>query len=235
MVYAWSVSRGGAGEISLCPIGAPAGAPETPERSESMSRGLQSPECGSGSAACGFESASRGARATPRRSPSTARGSPSACEDSDPRHVGPDPRHVGLDSCRAESAPKDQRSSTAWSLRRARSAERRIEAHPPRPHRASSATSPTVASAHARRIDCQVLAEELAPLEVAWSATDPSTVTGRGSRRPAGYFGAASTDTSSELLGPASGRPLTLQAKQVCNSALSLTSRARPRLHSIQF
>ena len=25
----------------------------------------------------------------------------------------------------------------------------------------------------ARRIDCQVLAEELAPLEVAWTATDP--------------------------------------------------------------
>jgi hypothetical protein len=35
-------------------------------------------------------------------------------------------------------------------------------------------------STSARRIDCQVLAEELAPLEVAWTATDPSPVTGPG-------------------------------------------------------
>ena len=35
-------------------------------------------------------------------------------------------------------------------------------------------------STSARRIDCQVLAEELAPLEAAWSATDPSVVTGPG-------------------------------------------------------
>ncbi|HYU31548.1 MAG TPA: hypothetical protein VEW48_05255 [Thermoanaerobaculia bacterium] len=35
-------------------------------------------------------------------------------------------------------------------------------------------------STSARRIDCQVLAEELAPLEVAWSATDPHAVTGPG-------------------------------------------------------
>jgi hypothetical protein len=35
-------------------------------------------------------------------------------------------------------------------------------------------------STSARRIDCQVLAEEPAPLEVAWSATDPSAVTGPG-------------------------------------------------------
>ena len=31
---------------------------------------------------------------------------------------------------------------------------------------------------YARRVDCQVLAEELAPLDVAWSATDPYAVTG---------------------------------------------------------
>jgi len=35
-------------------------------------------------------------------------------------------------------------------------------------------------STSARRIDCQVLAEELAPLEVAWTATDPYAVTGPG-------------------------------------------------------
>ena len=35
-------------------------------------------------------------------------------------------------------------------------------------------------STSARRIDCQVLAEELAPLEVVWSATDPYAVTGPG-------------------------------------------------------
>ena len=35
-------------------------------------------------------------------------------------------------------------------------------------------------STSARRVDCQVLAEELAPLEVAWSATDPYAVTGPG-------------------------------------------------------
>jgi hypothetical protein len=35
-------------------------------------------------------------------------------------------------------------------------------------------------STSARRIDCQVLAEELAPLEVAWTATDPHAVTGPG-------------------------------------------------------
>ena len=35
-------------------------------------------------------------------------------------------------------------------------------------------------STSARRIDCQVLAEEPAPLEVAWSATGPSAVTGPG-------------------------------------------------------
>lgn len=33
---------------------------------------------------------------------------------------------------------------------------------------------------YARRIDCQVLAEELAPLDVVWSATDPQEVTGPG-------------------------------------------------------
>lgn len=32
----------------------------------------------------------------------------------------------------------------------------------------------------ARQVDCKVLAEELAPLEVAWSATDPQAVTGPG-------------------------------------------------------
>ena len=37
-----------------------------------------------------------------------------------------------------------------------------------------------ILSTSARRIDCQVLAEELAPLEVAWTATDPSAVTGPG-------------------------------------------------------
>ena len=37
-------------------------------------------------------------------------------------------------------------------------------------------------STSARRIDCQVLAEELAPLEVAWTATGPSAVTGPGSK-----------------------------------------------------
>jgi hypothetical protein len=31
---------------------------------------------------------------------------------------------------------------------------------------------------YARRVDCQVLAEELAPLDVAWNATDPYAVTG---------------------------------------------------------
>jgi hypothetical protein len=35
-------------------------------------------------------------------------------------------------------------------------------------------------STSARRIDCQALAEELAPLEVAWSAADPSAVAGPG-------------------------------------------------------
>lgn len=33
---------------------------------------------------------------------------------------------------------------------------------------------------YGRRIDCQVLAEELAPLEVVWSAIDPQEVTGPG-------------------------------------------------------
>ena len=35
-------------------------------------------------------------------------------------------------------------------------------------------------STSARRIDCQVLAEELAPLKVAWDATDPYAVIGPG-------------------------------------------------------
>jgi hypothetical protein len=33
---------------------------------------------------------------------------------------------------------------------------------------------------YARRIDCQVLAEELAPLEIAWDAKDPKEVNGPG-------------------------------------------------------
>ena len=35
-------------------------------------------------------------------------------------------------------------------------------------------------STSARRIDCQALAEELAPLEVAWTAMDPHAVIGPG-------------------------------------------------------
>jgi hypothetical protein len=35
-------------------------------------------------------------------------------------------------------------------------------------------------STFARRIDCLVLAEELAPLEIAWATTDPYAVTGLG-------------------------------------------------------
>jgi hypothetical protein len=49
-------------------------------------------------------------------------------------------------------------------------------------------------STSARRIDCQVLAEELAPLEVAWNATDSYAVKGRGSRPPGGYSSAVSAD-----------------------------------------
>ncbi|HYU31372.1 MAG TPA: hypothetical protein VEW48_04360 [Thermoanaerobaculia bacterium] len=33
---------------------------------------------------------------------------------------------------------------------------------------------------YSRQIDCKVLAEELAPLDVAWSATDPKQITGPG-------------------------------------------------------
>ncbi len=33
---------------------------------------------------------------------------------------------------------------------------------------------------YSRQIDCKVLAEELAPLAVAWSATDPKQITGPG-------------------------------------------------------
>lgn len=33
---------------------------------------------------------------------------------------------------------------------------------------------------YSRQIDCKVLAEELAPLDVAWSATDPNQITGPG-------------------------------------------------------
>jgi hypothetical protein len=56
-------------------------------------------------------------------------------------------------------------------------------------------------STSARRIDCQVLAEELAPLEVAWTATDPTPSPGRGSRPHAGSSSAVSADTSFEPWG----------------------------------
>ena len=63
-------------------------------------------------------------------------------------------------------------------------------------------------STSARRIDCQVLAEELAPLEVAWTATDPHAVTGPGIEAAVGSSGAVSADTRFEPSeGPALAGP----------------------------